>query len=340
MRVLVIGGTNFIGPQVVGRLSEMGHEVTVFHRGYHEAALPAEVLHVHSASAGIPVVNFPEELKSFAPHVVLHMVAMGEQDAQAVMRAFQGTARRVVAVSSGDVYRAYGVFQHSEPGPLEPMPLTEDSPVRQALYPYRRYCKGPDEWMFHYDKILVERTVLGDPELPGTILRLPMVFGPGDPGHRLFYYLKRMDDHRPAILMEESQSRWRWTTGYVENVAAAIVLAVTDERAAGRIYNVGETTTPAQAEWVERIGQAAGWNGRLLVVPKERLPAHLKQDYNLDQDIVMDSSRIRQELGYAEPVPLEEALRRTIAWERANPPEQIPPGKFDYAAEDAALASR
>ena len=33
MRILVIGGTRFIGPPAVRRLVEMGHEVTVFHRG-------------------------------------------------------------------------------------------------------------------------------------------------------------------------------------------------------------------------------------------------------------------------------------------------------------------
>lgn len=40
MRVLVIGGTRFIGPPVVKSLVEHGHEVTVFHRGETEINLP------------------------------------------------------------------------------------------------------------------------------------------------------------------------------------------------------------------------------------------------------------------------------------------------------------
>ena len=44
--------------------------------------------------------------------------------------------------------------------------------------------------------------------------------------------------------------------------------------------------------------------------------------------------------GYREPVGLEEGLARTIAWERANPPEQFDAAQFDYAAEDTALTSR
>jgi hypothetical protein len=43
------------------------------------------------------------------------------------------------------------------------------------------------------------------------------------------------------------------------------------------------------------------------------------------------------ELGYSEPVPLEVGLAHTIEWERANPPAQIDPHQFDYAAEDAAF---
>jgi hypothetical protein len=52
---------------------------------------------------------------------------------------------------------------------------------------------------------------------------------------------------------------------------------------------------------------------------------------------VASSDRIRKELGYRELLPREEAIRRTIEWERANPPT-APLAQFDYAAEDAALA--
>ena len=72
-----------------------------------------------------------------------------------------------------------------------------------------------------------------------------------------------MDDKRPAILMDEAEADWRWTHGYVENVANAIALAVSDERAAGRIYNVGEPFTFTMAEWVGQVGQTAAGKGKL-----------------------------------------------------------------------------
>ena len=50
-------------------------------------------------------------------------------------------------------------------------------------------------------------------------------------------------------------------------------------------------------------------------------------------------SGIRAELGYRESVEIDEAIRRTIAWELQNPPGTANPQQFDYAAEDAALAN-
>ena len=339
MHILVIGGTNFMGPLVVCSLSEQGNEVTVFHRGQTRTDLPSGVREILGDRRTLDEKTI--ELHRLAPEVVLDMVPFTEQDAQEVMRIFSGIAHRLVAISSQDVYRAFGRVNGKETGPVESIPITEESPLRQNLYPYRgetlRNQDDPKRWQDDYDKILVERVVMGDPNLPGTILRLPMVYGPGDYQHRLFSYLKRMDDKRPAILLDEAEAQWRWTHGYVENVADAIALAVTDDRSAGQIYNVGEPFTFTMAEWVEKIGVIAGWHGRVVTVPHGRLPEPLRWDINAEQDIVVDSSRIRWELGYQERVDVEEALRRTIAWERANPPKEVDPKDFDYVVENAFL---
>lgn len=340
VRVLVIGGTGFIGPHVVRLLSEQGHDLTVFNRGRSQADLPASVRRISGERAALP--TFRAELARLAPDVVLDMYAMTAADARVVVDALAGIARRAVAISSQDVYRAYGRLRGVEPGPPDPVPLDEDSSLRERLYPYRgetpRAGDDPERWADDYDKIPVERMYLSRTDLPGTILRLPAVYGPGDNQHRLHEHLKRMDDRRPAILLDERAAGWRWTRGYVEDVAAAIALAVTDERAAGRVYNAGEPEAYSARDWVRRIADAAGWNGRIIVAaPPDRLPASLRFDLNTTQDLVSDSSRIRRELGYAERVPPGEALARTIAWERAHPPAD--PRPFDYVAEDAALAA-
>ena len=94
------------------------------------------------------------------------------------MAIFAGRAGRIVVLSSGDVYRAYGRFVGSEPGPLEPTPLNEDAPLRERLFPYRESAPSTEDLNYWYDKILVERAVLSRSELPGTVLRLPKVYGP------------------------------------------------------------------------------------------------------------------------------------------------------------------
>jgi nucleoside-diphosphate-sugar epimerase len=268
---------------------------------------------------------------------------MAESQARVLTETARGIARRVVALSSGDVYRAYGLLHGTEAGPPGPIPIAEDAPLRRRLYPYRgeapRALDDPMRWLDDYDKILVEQVVMGEPGLPGTILRLPMIYGPGDDAHRLFRYLKRMDDGRPAILLEEVQSRWRWARGYVEDIAEAVVSAVLDDRAAGRVYNVSEPDALSEAEWVRAIGQVAGWSGEVVSVPGDRLPSHLKLPGDFAHHIIYDTTRIRSELGYAEHLPRAEAIRRTVDWERSHRPQSIDPLVFDYAAEDAVLGS-
>jgi len=102
---------------------------------------------------------------------------------------------------------------------------------------------------------------------------------------------------------------------------------------------VGEANSFSELEWARRLAAALGWRGELLTLPADRIPVHLRFPGNLDQHWTTVTTRIRQELGYAEPVNRDEAIRRTIEWERAHPPP-IDPRAFDYAAEDAAISRR
>lgn len=194
--------------------------------------------------------------------------------------------------------------------------------------------------MYHYDKILVERAAMSEPEtLPATVLRLPMVYGPGDYQHRLRQYLRRMDDGRPFILLPEAFAQARLLRGYVEDVGNAIALCVTSEHTGGRVFHVAEADNATEAEWVQRIAAAAGWHGEIVTLPDERLPEGLKLPYDTTQEWTLDSSAIRRDLGYAEITDPAEAMRKTVTWERANPPTQVGPEAADYAAEDEALAA-
>jgi len=113
------------------------------------------------------------------------------------------------------------------------------------------------------------------------------VYGPGG------------DADLATVYSFRNHPQWRWTHGFVENVAAAIVLAATHPAAAGHTYNVGEEQTPTVGE-------------RLVGMPASAVPTDHDNSFNFAQDIAYDTRRIRAELGYKEIVPYEEGLRRTL----------------------------
>lgn len=342
MRVLVVGGTGFIGSVVVRQLTALGHGVTAFHRGISGSAHSPEVNQIIGDHRNLR--DFKAAFRQLAPDVVVDMILGTERRARDLMESVRGSTARVVVISSIDVYRAYGRVRGFEPGPPDPVPLDEDAPLRERLRPHgaaeiSRMNQTFTWFEDDYEKIEVEIQVMSDPELPATILRLPAVYGPGDPLHRLFPELKRMVDGRPAILIQDNVARWRWSRGYVENVAHAITLAVTEARAVGRVYNVADQDALSHEDWTKVVGRAFGWSGEIVVLPKEQMPDHLKNPLESDQDWVVDTTRIRQELGYTEIVPRQDYLERTIGWERVNPPQQVRSSAFDYTAEDRVLAA-
>jgi nucleoside-diphosphate-sugar epimerase len=287
MRVLIIGGTGFIGQHVVRQIVGQDHEVTIFHRGTTKAGFPAAVCEIVDPDSTLPIARFPEELFHAVPDVVIHTMAMGLTDAKAVVAAFGGKAKRLVVLSSGDVYRAYGRFIGIEPGPIEEGLLSEDAPLRTALFPYRKQAPSVEALQYWYEKILVEQTVLSSKTPPATVLRLPKVYGPGGNADLGTVYRFR---HHP---------NWRWTHGYVENVAAAIVLAATNPAASGRVYNVGEEYTPTVTE-------------RLAWMPALKIEPDIDCANNFAQNIAYDTTRIRRELAFEEKISEQEAMLKTL----------------------------
>jgi nucleoside-diphosphate-sugar epimerase len=341
MRILVIGGTGFIGAFVVRHLAEAGHDMAVLHRGVTALTIPA-VREIRGSRDQL-AAHVPEVVR-FSPDIVIDMVLSSGRQAAAAVEALAGRTGRFVVVSSQDVYRATAVLHNLEPGPPEPVPLTEESALRTRLHTYPPPAIAALKHVFtwlddEYDKIPVERAAVADTRLPATIVRLPMVYGPGDPLHRLLPIVKRIDDGRQVILVEDRMAGWRATRGYVEDVAAAIALAATSSKGANRVFNVGEPVPHTELAWTEHVARAAGFGGSVRTVPSHLAPAHLQPPGNVDQQWVTSTDLIRQVLGFRERIPFDVALDRTIEWERTHPPRQIDAAQYDYAAEDRALLS-
>lgn len=338
MRILLIGGTGFTGVSAATYLQHAGHDVTVFHRG----KAPAPVGTTEIVGDVNQLGEFKPEFERGKFDVVADFITGSRQQAERLMHVFRGITGRIVVLSSMDVYRAMGLLRGTETGPLQPLPLTEESDLRSRsqyspseLSTLRQFLPYFDD---QYEKLDVEQVVLADRELPGTVLRLPMVYGPGDYIHRFHHVLKRMDDQRPFILYSDDIAGWRTPRGFADNVGYAIALAATLEKAAGRIYNICEEESFTELEWARKIAEAVGWKREFIVLPREKAPKHLQYPRRIEQHLVASSARIREELGYKEPISIDEAIRRTIPWERANQPQAPLFMPFNYDDEDKALA--
>ena len=194
--------------------------------------------------------------------------------------------------------------------------------------------------MDDYDKIPIENMIMNDPDVKGTVLRLPIVYGPWDGQHRMFEFLKRMMDNRPAILIKEEYAHWRTSRGYVADIGHGIALAISSDKAAGEVFNIASETALSTMEWVQLIGKAVGWKGEIILTGPESTPAHLDIQMNTRQHLFADSKKIREILGYSEPVSQAQGILRTIEWESENQPslpEERLAEMFDYASEDEVL---
>lgn len=248
--------------------------------------------------------------------MVLDTIAYTEKEAAALVSALRGLAKRLVVLSSQDVYASYGRLLGLEAGPADPAPAAEDAPLRESRYPYRAKAR-PGETAYDYEKILVELAAASEPALPATILRLPCVYGAGDPHHRVGQVLARIREGEP-LLIDRTKAGWRWTRGAVENVGESIALAVMDGRASGRTYNVGEGTASTEEEWTQRILAAAGRTVEIRRVSREELPAGEAEPYDFRHDLIADTGRIRRELGDREAGAPDAALAAAVGWERGH----------------------
>jgi nucleoside-diphosphate-sugar epimerase len=307
MRALVLGGGGFIGPHVAAALLRAGHEpIVVTRRGDH-AAPGVECVAGDRADAAA----FARLAAARGCDALIDMIAYEPTSTIALRDALAGRIGRYLLVSSADVYRNYGGLHRRETAPPDTNALGETAARRTGLYPYRadppRAADDPDAWRDRYDKIPVEDEVAGP---ASTIVRLPMVYGPGDRNRRFAWIIGPMRKGAARLAAPEAWLNWRTSYGHVENVAAAIALCAVHPAAAGRVYNCGE---PAEAHraWVERCADLLAWRGE--VTADEAAPsAAALAGLDLRYHLALDTTAIRTELGYKEALAPRSALQSVI----------------------------
>jgi nucleoside-diphosphate-sugar epimerase len=320
VKIVVLGGTRFIGRAAVEELTGAGHELLVCHRGTAEPeGLPAAE-HLHADRADLP--SRRAALAAFKPDAALDCIALTRADAESALAALPAGLPLVV-VSSVDVYRAFAAVNRGTE--TDPVPLDEDSALRAERYPFRDLLPGRE----NYDKLDVE-----DVYLPhgATALRLPMVYGERDYQRREEFILRRVRAGRTRIPF--GAGTWLTCRGYVRDIARGIRLALETNAGAGVALNLCEDRTYSVRMWSSMILAAAGSEAQLVRVGDSLLPPDLEETGALAQHLVVSARRARALLGWSTSDPAE-TLRTTVSWHLAHPPGNP---NLDFSADDRALA--
>ncbi len=320
MRVVILGGTQFIGRRITEELTARGDQVAVVHRGLAEPGDLAGCRHLHADRANF--ADVAAEVRAIRPDAVIDTCAGTAADVAAVLPHLPDA--RLVVLSSMDVYRAFELLNAGEEG--EPLPVTEDSRVRLGRYPYR----GRLEDLGDYEKLDVEPAYT---ERGGTVLRLAMIYGEHDRQRREEFILRRVRAGRPQIPV--GPGGWLWTRCYVGDVAAAVLAVLGSRAAAGQVFNVGEPATRSMLGWARQILAAAGHDAELVTVPGDVLPDDMWPTADHRQHLLVDSGRAMRLLGW-QPAAGQDGIARSVRWHLDHPPADA---STDFAADDKALAA-
>ena len=280
--------------------------------------MPA-VRHVHCDR--MEIGGHAGEIAAFGPDAAVDCRALTRADAETVLAALP-SGLRLAVISSLDVYRAFGAL--NEGRETDPIPLDEESPVRENRYPYRGKMPGLDD----YDKLDVEEVYLAH---GATSLRLPMVYGEHDYQLREEFILRRVRAGRERIPF--GAGTWLACRGYVRDIARGVHLALRSPAAVGQVFNLCEDRTYSIRMWALMILAAAGFEAELVRVPDEMLPEDLEATGTMRQHIASTARKARALLGWTTSDP-EETLRTTVRWHLDHPPAHA---DADFSADDRAF---
>jgi nucleoside-diphosphate-sugar epimerase len=304
MRVVVIGGTKFVGPAAVSRLAAAGHAVAVAHSGAHEHPAVAAVEHLHGDRDAL--LSDGGAVEGWCPEVLIDTFpggASAEKGAQ-VAECAARIGARVVAISSVDVYQ-HGVDSGMGDGSgalemtVDPIPLREDA--RRRIGPYPGASPG-------HDNVAME-DALELASCPATLLRPGAIYGP-HPTAREWTLVRRIAlGERDLPLPDGGVQLFHRVA--IDRLSRAIVAAA--EHSTDKLWacNVVDPYDRDYSGLARRIGEILDWEWEPRRVPFSE-DVH---PWQVSHPMLASDRRLRDDLGVGpdQPDP-DDALRETVEW--------------------------
>ncbi|SDG66399.1 NAD-dependent epimerase/dehydratase family protein [Roseospirillum parvum] len=306
LTLLVTGATGFVGRHLVPLLRARGHTVVAAGRAEHGEIGPD--------TEWAPLLDGVDGVIHLAARV--HQMADRDPDPAAAFRrvnaggtrrlaeqAAEAGVRRLVLVSS---IKAMG--EHTPPD----RPLRAGDPPR-PVDPYGASKLEAERALF---------AVAGRQRLEAVVLRPPLVYGPGVGGN--FTSLMRLCDS--ALPLPLGGLANRRSLVHVANLAQALALAAEHPQAPGRVWLVRDGLDLSTPQLITALRRHLGRPPGLFSLPQgwlARAAGLAGQRPRLERlagSLVVDDTPIRQRLGYAPTVSVEQGLAETVdAWRATWP---------------------
>ena len=302
MKILMIGGTHFIGRAAVTDLSARGHEVVVMNRGqrgeYPDAARSIRCDKDDRQSFG-------DVLKSDSWDAVIDTI-LSDEDLLFAFEHLSGRIQRFIHTGSIGVYITQA-----------PVPASENSPLA-----------AHDE-VFNFNHKLKQDMVLmrlhGEHGFPGTSLRMSYIYGPGMVllegwGGRSAEYFRMLRDRQTILLANDGRALLH--PGYVTDLARAFGDVLQSPQAIGQIYNIGGPYALMMRDYIGLIAKQLNVEPRIEYATPEEIAKRYPDQVDhrgllfACEHMCCDIGKARQELGWQPTMSLETGLAKSIDWMR------------------------
>jgi nucleoside-diphosphate-sugar epimerase len=251
MKVLVIGGTQFIGRLLVEELVRAGHDVAVLHRKpKHDLGRRVEnIMADRNDEESLREALTGRRFEAVYDNVYDWDRGTTAAQVEATVRAVGDRITRYIFLSS---VAAYGDgLNHKESDPLAP---------DYNAHPYIRNKAGTERLLF---RMHVRK------DLPLVTFRPPFVYGPHNPFYREQFFWDRLRAGRPIIIPGDGYRLMQFV--YVHDLVQAMIRAMIEPRAIGEAFNIGDPRPLTQVELVERLAKAANVEPTLARVPRDMI---------------------------------------------------------------------